>query len=85
MDSFPDKKGTTYSLGTYEVWGLQVPITTNNMTSISSWGCSTADDLKDKSQYHRLLGLQEFQVPRPAHHPVKEPLPNCEKCFAGAF
>ena len=53
-----------------------------------SWGCSITDDLKDTSQCHRLLGLQEFQVPRPASHMVKASLPtNLSKCFqiADAF
>ena len=44
-----------------------------------------ADGLKDTSRCHRLLGLQEFQVPRPASHPVKAPLPNCQNALPMLF
>ena len=42
---------------------------------------SLQDGLKDTSRYHRLLGLQEFQVPRSASHPLKTPLPNCQNAL----
>ena len=53
--------------------------------SSNSWGCSIADDLKDTSRCHRLLSLQEFQVPRPASHPVKAPLLNCQTALLMLF
>ena len=34
---------------------------------------------------HRLLGLQGFQVPRSASHPVKAPLPNCQNALLMPF
>ena len=49
--------------------------------SADSWGYCIAGGLKDTSQCHRLLGLQEFQVSRSASHPVKAALPNCESAL----
>ena len=51
------------------------------LNSADSWGCSIAGGLKDTSRCHRLLGLQEFQVPRSASHPVKAPLPHCQNAL----
>ena len=72
-------------------WGTGAPLNSNYLLATSlcmfefnssdSWGCSIADGLKDTSQCHRLLGFQEFQVPRPASHPVKAPLPNCQNAL----
>ena len=51
------------------------------LNSTDSWGCSIAGGLKGTSQCHRLLGVQEFEVPRSASHPVKAPLPNCQNAL----
>ena len=75
------------------LWGAGAPLNSNFLLATSprmfnssdSWGCRAADGLKDTSQCHRLLGQQEFQVPRPASHPVKAPLPNCRNALLMLF
>ena len=74
-------------------WGAGAPLNSNYLLATSpcmfnssdSWGCSIADGLKDTTQCHRLLGLQEFQVPRPASQLVKAPLPNCQNALLMLF
>ena len=46
----------------------------NSSDSFCSWGCSTANGLKDTSQRHGLLSLQEFPVPRPARAIIQRKL-----------